>query len=153
VVRCGYKPCGAIHRSESQGSEVRWLWSKEEQVNALKAATRFYKLRSSWLGDGGEPVSIELAEKRTQVCSTCPFNNPSRPIWEALTSTISKQLRLKMDMNLHARGESNVHICDKCDCYLPLKTWAPIQFVNTTTNMEDLPPWCWVTSESVLLPK
>lgn len=122
-------------------------------MNALKAATRFYKLRSSWLGDGGEPVSIELAEKRTQICSTCPFNNPSRPIWEALTSTISKQLRLKMDMNLHVRGESNVHICDKCGCYLPLKVLVPIKHVIDTTDMHDLPCWCWCSSESVTIPK
>lgn len=117
-------------------------------MNPFKAAVRAYKLRSSWLGDGGDPMPASLANKRSEICLKCQFNNPARPIWEAIASEVSKLMRLKLELNLHVEQEEHLHVCDKCDCYLPLKVWVPIKHISATTDTNEMPEWCWCRTES-----
>lgn len=123
-------------------------------MNPLRAAVNFYKLKSSWLGDGGQPVEQQLAQRRTEVCLKCP-QNQEMPIWETLAAPqatqLRKQLQLKAKMQLAVQGESGLHTCKTCLCILALKVWCPIQRVLEVTELNDLHPNCWILSESKAL--
>ncbi len=119
-------------------------------MNPLAAALRYYHLRSSWLGDGGQPVPLATAQQRTNICLQCP-QNTNQPLWESLTQPIANQLRrqiqLKAQMQLAVQGEDGLHSCKACDCVLSLKVWAPLRRVKETTPLEKLQqqgPRCWI---------
>lgn len=119
-------------------------------MNFIKTAFRYYRLRSSWLGDGGQPVASSLAHARAAVCNQCPKHDTGRPFWETLTAMVSNELRgqlkIKDDLNLKL-PDPQPHICGACDCYLPLKVWAPIDRILETTDSAELDPKCWILTE------
>ncbi len=121
-------------------------------IRPLKAAIRFYHLRASWLGDGGQPVPQAQASARAAICCQCPLNNRSRPLWqwiaERASADLRQQVELKASMKLHARDEDLLGVCDGCDCLLSLKVWAPLKQVLATTPLEPLHPACWIRVEA-----
>lgn len=125
-------------------------------LKTLKAALRFYRLRSGWLGDGGQPVPQALANQRTATCCQCRLNNRERPVWQWLAEHASAELRqqveLKAQMKLVARDEDLLGVCDGCDCLLSLKVWVPLDRVIATTPLEKLASGCWITQEKAKLP-
>lgn len=120
-------------------------------MKTLKAAIRYYNLRASWLGDGGQPVPVAQAQQRADTCIACPLNNSDRKVWELFTATASKelhhQINLKAQMELHVKDEDKLHVCDACDCYLGLKVWSPLVHILATTPTDNLHADCWVRKE------
>ncbi len=123
------------------------------KVNALKAAISYYRLRASWLGDGGAPVPLTLATSRSLVCLKCPLNE-KMPLWEVLTTIaathLRKQLALKASMQLAVPGEDGLHTCKACLCHLPSKVFVPIKHIKETMPLEALSALherCWILAE------
>lgn len=119
----------------------------------VKRATEFYALRKSWLGEGGKPVPPDHAQRRADVCLTCP-NNQEKPIYEIFAGTIAntviRQLRLKDEMALRVRREECLHVCSVCLCILKLKVHTPLKFILESTSLEGLHeqnPRCWILTE------
>lgn len=104
-------------------------------------------MRASWLGDGGQPVPLAQANARAAICFTCPRHGTNRVKWEALSSTVADQLRLKLGLDLHVDRESELHVCGVCDCYLPLKVWTPLEHILTSSDTRGLPRECWIITE------
>jgi len=116
-------------------------------MNPLSAALRFWKLRSSWLGDGGQPVPQTVANTRASICLTCP-KNQLMPLWENLTTpvanTLRKQIQLKAQMQLVVPGEDGLHSCKVCGCVNSLAVWCPDQRIRETLHeLDGYPPHCW----------
>lgn len=118
-------------------------------MNPIAAATRAYKLRSSWLGDGGQPVPVPLANARAAICLHCPLN--SSKAWESIAGDVMSWAlrvnRFKEQMHLHSDEEKKLHICDACSCVLRLKVWVPLEHVVETTPLEKLDQKCWILAE------
>lgn len=121
-----------------------------QEMNILKKAIDLYNLRTDWLGAGGQPVPLEQAQARADVCLKCPMNQ-ERPIYEMFTGkvarTILSQIQLKDKMGLKVRNEASLHVCQACQCILKLKVQAPLKFIVENTPTDDLHPDCWISSE------
>ena len=120
-------------------------------MNPLKAATRVYKLRASWLGDGGEPVPTPQAIARAEVCLACQFNQAR--LWEGIARTaVSWALgidHLRAELKLSTGNETGLHVCAKCDCVLRCKVWVPLKHaVLSVDRITDLPDHCWLYKEA-----
>lgn len=124
-------------------------------MNPFRAALRFHRLRTLWLGSGGHPVPSHQSQSRASVCLGCSLNKPQgiREFFtEAAALTLTRQIELKSGMQLSVVGEEDLHICDACSCYLPLKAHAPIEHILATTDLSELPAWCWILAEKAVLP-
>lgn len=108
-----------------------------------------------WLGDGLNPVEVELANKRASVCVDCPMNQTGN-LWQRLTSMAAKQLKglieLKQRMKLKTDHDSKLQTCVACDCLLELKVHAPIENIRDNLPPEvraelAKAPNCWVINE------
>lgn len=128
---------------------------KETQIvnllRAFAAAKRFYQAKRDWLGDGGEVVPRSQAQRRADVCKTCP-KNVDKPLWGFLTTfeitSLSLQLRVKDDLGLKLDGEDRLHICDVCDCNLKLKPWQPLTYaLASSPPLDEFPAHCWMVSD------
>lgn len=120
-------------------------------MNILKSAKRYFKMRSSWVGEGLDPVVPERANSRAAICENCP-RHERRPFYEVLTAIacaeIQSQLSVKRQMNLKVENEDKLHICGVCSCYLPLKVWVPIQHIEVSTEPgTEFAPGCWIPKE------
>ena len=107
----------------------------------------------SWLGAGGQPVSIEKAEHRASFCVGCPLNTHGK-WWEnaktPIAAMIRKILALKAHQKLSVSQEEQLFMCSACGCALRLKVFAPIKHIsdNLTPEMLDkLDENCWIRKE------
>ena len=120
-------------------------------MNLLARALSFWKLRASWLGDGGQPVPQALANARSAICLTCPKNQPN-PIREALLRpAVNQLLPMKAQMQLAVPGEDGLRVCQGCECLLVWKVWVPLPHILATTERAELSqanPRCWILSET-----
>lgn len=117
------------------------------------SVANFLAIRSAWLGDGGQPVTPELAQARANVCLKCP-KNKKMGFYEGVAKPVAhllrRQIELKSQMLLSVEGEDKLHVCDVCGCILKLKIHCPIKYIEETTPDEDIPkfdPMCWIPKE------
>lgn len=124
-------------------------------MNPLRAAISLYRLRADWLGEGGEPVALTLANERAKVCLTCPKNQPNPILEKALRPVLAKLLRLQAQMQPEGNAVPGLHICSACDCLLQAKVHVPLKHILATTPLEKLQqenPRCFILQERDLLP-
>lgn len=101
---------------------------------------------TEWLGSGGVVVDQETAQKRANVCLTCPNNIPSIIVTEAVAMAIKRHLSVKNEVGLRVDGEKSLHSCSVCSCVLKLLIWEPQSNVTaqmTETEKAKLPAHCW----------
>lgn len=123
--------------------------AKEIKTSVIAGVSTYLE----WLGDGGQPVSTELATKRSSVCVTCPSNKKGD--WktfftETAAAAIMKMIGMANDLNLKTVNDDKLGVCDICNCPLKAKQWAPIQHIRSNTTpetMEALPSFCWIKKE------
>lgn len=114
---------------------------------------------ADWLGDGGVPVTPELAESRSMACvygkcgGKCHLNVAPN-WWQRFKNTIAMairfQLALKHKLGLFVSKENDLAMCRRCGCCLRLKVWTPIGYIKshlTDGDLEALPSWCWMKQE------
>jgi hypothetical protein len=115
------------------------------------------KVLKDWLGDGATPVERELAERRALVCVNCPKNIKTR--WwnfpQYLKDKIAEAIRYQIEMKRHLKmevpNEAELGTCDICRCNMPLKIWAPIDYVvqhHGLDKTDDYPDHCWIRIEA-----
>lgn len=124
-------------------------------VQGVKRSATGSRIINDWFGAGGLPVPIEQANKRANVCVTCPLNNMDNDwffgIPKSVAVAIHEQLKVKNQMTLKVDQEAKIGACDACGCHLPLAVHVPIShIVNQTRKSEwnDLPAYCWKVVES-----
>ena len=118
--------------------------------NLIKSAVTFYRTKRDWFGDGGIPAAPELAQKRADICKTCPYNKESR-VWElfagAAAFAVKQQLKLKSELSLRVNGEEDLHVCSACLCILGLKVHTPLKYILESSETGAMHPDCWIYLE------
>lgn len=106
-----------------------------------------------WLGNGGHPVGIALAQTRADVCRKCPQNKEGHS-WLKLTAdtvrAIAEQLQAKAGLKLRVEHEEELHTCAVCGCVASLKVHVPLATILAHTDDETLnafPAACWIPTE------
>jgi hypothetical protein len=132
----------------------QWLGRRlRENVAAVKQYVSGLKVLMEWIGEGGDPVSQELADSRSEVCAACPMNRPGKLadfFAEEASEQIKRQIAVKADMKLQSKREGELGVCSACLCPLGLKVWAPIEHVKKYLSKETeakLDGGCWITKE------
>lgn len=106
-----------------------------------------------WLGSGGTPVKIEVAEVRSKICPKCPHNirgNWFDRLKREAADIIRRHLAAKAGLNLSVSNEYELGFCEKCGCCLSLKVWTPSEHIGNNTDPHELleyPDFCWVRKE------
>lgn len=111
-------------------------------ANHIRRTAAGIRLVADWVGTGLKPVEKEVAERRGGVCVTCPNN--TNPNWiqkldAALAAEIKTLVEIKNDLKLSTIHDKNLLSCSLCDCYMPLKVWAPIEHIwaNSPQSVKD----------------
>lgn len=109
-----------------------------------------------WLGEGGKPVSEELATYRASICAPCRGNQKGD--WQRLLTTqaasvIRGFLGHKHSMSLTTPWDAKLGVCVACKCCLALKVWCPIQHIRDSiergveAKLLNTNDKCWVLQE------
>lgn len=128
-------------------------------MSVVQETAEGLEILSDWLGAGGKPVSPEQAEQRARACAQgdngkpCTFNCAPK-WWEyaklAVAHWITKELEAKNKMGLSVPNESEIHMCSRCGCCLPLKVWTPIDHIRAHLHFDSVqtyPDHCWIKRE------
>lgn len=122
---------------------------------AIRQTSKGLHVIDDWLGVGGQPVSKEQAEKRSQSCLKCPHNRAPR-WWETAKGSIAQAIRdmlsVKNECAMELEHEEKLNICDQCGCCLRLKCWTPIVHVRKVVDqktLSGLPSYCWMKRELI----
>lgn len=104
-----------------------------------------------WLGDGGKPVTLALAQSRAWVCETCPENRAPR-WWELakdpVADCIRSSLEVKNGMSMAVANEEKLSMCRVCGCCIRLKVWTPLRhIIDHTPDTGKFPEHCWIRTE------
>lgn len=122
-------------------------------LERVKSIDRGIEVITDWLGEGGETVSQELAQKRALICMQCPMNRPGSMMVEAVASAIRRHIEVKNDLGVRVSGEENLHECAICLCCLKLKVHVPIEvirrhmFENEEEKFLEANAECWQVNE------
>lgn len=120
-------------------------------IRQIRQANQGRKILHDWLGKGGKPVPIELAQSRADICRTCPRNYPGAWLWNLVTSfAISAQMELKNALRIQLNDEDKINVCELCGCHLKLKVHVPFEHIYRHTHDEHFtafPDHCWMKRE------
>lgn len=140
-------PDNPIPKAEAPGVFSRPLGAVAAAGRAIAAGA---KTLVSWLGDGGKPVSNELAEKRAAICVQCPNNDKGdwlRYFTLPATEILRKQLNFRNEMGAKTSADDQLQVCSVCKCPLKLKVFVPMEniFKQTSPDIQAaLPSFCWI---------
>lgn len=135
-------------------------WQRASQlvgavVAPAKKTVAGVKVLLDWLGSSFRPVPKELAEKRAEICSTCPQNQPGD--WTVtftapVAAMLKLQLGIKNDLKLSTSKDGQLHNCMACSCVLTLKAHTPLKHILDNTDeatMQRLDKRCWILKKDV----
>lgn len=108
-------------------------------------ALRFLRLVKEWLlSSGAELVSQPEADRRSEICASCPYNVPMHgcSVCKGIAAKIF-EIRGK----LTSRFDSQLEGCAVCGCVNQAQIHVPLSVlkVGVTPEMQ-FPPWCWKKS-------
>lgn len=104
-----------------------------------------------WLGDGGDVVPMETAEKRAAICVTCTANVQGFAVTERVAEAIRRHLEVKHALKLQTSQEDKLGTCGICSCALRLLINVPIDRVRsqmTEAEIGQTPRHCWKINET-----
>lgn len=118
----------------------------------IKKAAQGTAVALDWIQSGGDPVPQDLAERRAEVCASCPRNVPGSWYTEApaelLKAAIKGWQTLKgSNFSFETKQGDRVKSCDVCKCLMRLKVFCPLPHVLSRTPPEilaEFPPNCWI---------
>ena len=113
-------------------------------VNRVRQDAVAAKTLAEWIGDGGDPVSPALAERRAAICAQCPQNIIRRKKLETtIAEAIRQQESVRSQIDLRTSNDLNLNTCQSCGCHLKLKVWVPLKHLAPA----EFPPKCWYVME------
>jgi hypothetical protein len=125
----------------------------EGVANAVAGASTLF----DWLGEGGQPVPLPLAQSRANTCLACPHNKPAHGI-ARLTGPIARaihgQREERRKLGRVVVGEEKLQTCAICACHLALKVDVGIEHIvshASNETLKQLPAWCWQVKEATAL--
>lgn len=137
------------------GSQGFWppLHARRSAVGKVRSVAAGVGTLLDWLGEGGEPVDLPLAETRAKICKDCPQNQKGD--WlaiftEPVANKIRQQLSIKNEMELKTSVDDDLKVCKACLCPLPLKVFVPMDQILKHTSEETkakLDARCWILSQ------
>lgn len=101
---------------------------------------------TEWLGAGGTVCGVDEAQKRADICKTCPKNEKGFVVTTAVAMAIKKHLELKNHLKLRVQGEKKLNTCKVCGCVLRLIIWEKIELIRSQMSEEErsaTPSHCW----------
>lgn len=127
-------------------------------VGGAKRVVAGVKAVALWLGDGLKPVEASTANGRASICAVCPQNGDPNFI-ERLSAEgaaeIKTMMAIKHDLTLTTPFDAKLHTCKACSCHLPLKVFAPLDYVTKTMSAatrQGLDQRCWILLEEKITP-
>lgn len=164
----------AQKKTQNQVVAVGRAASGNSFVGHVRKAAAGIGLVRDWLGEGLEPVSQEIADKRAWTCGVrengkgCPKNSASIACQEAraakgetgnpldwfqrveanMANAARTIMDVMLDLKLSTPHDSKLGSCLACDCELKTKVWPPLKHIIENTSAEvmaDLDPGCWIT--------
>jgi hypothetical protein len=114
----------------------------------IKTAARGTAVILDWLTSGGAPVSQELANKRAEICVSCPMNVQGAWFTVAPAELIRDTLEARKDLKLETLHDDKLKSCDVCKCLMRLKVWCPLSHIVGQTPqdiMAEFPKHCWIS--------
>lgn len=116
----------------------------------FKALIQGTKTLVDWALNGGQ-VSLDEADRRAVVCSTCPMNQDSQGC-ETCNSEQVADLVAKMAFKGEIPHGRYLRSCAICQCKLAIKVRVPLDIIQR--NMPDdqqnaLPDFCWCKKEEL----
>jgi len=116
-----------------------------EQVKKYANGTR---ICWDWLGEGGQVVDQETAQRRTNICLHCVHNQRGSILSKAVAWSVHEGLQLKNDLELHTQGEDLLGTCEICSCENRLKIWREIDKIRAERlPTEIFPAHCYIITE------
>lgn len=147
-----------IQQSGSPNSpKISPPWDRDKlagAVGVVKKLSNGSKVLLEWEESGLPPVSTEVSENRSKICSKCPLNGKgdiTRWFTVPLSELIRRQIGKLNDLNLSTKYDSLLGVCEACLCPLKLKVHAPKELIRKHTSSEmmaDLHPDCWIRNET-----
>jgi hypothetical protein len=150
------RPDDALKKKHSE-----WIGTSRQPQSLLGKVAAHAGIDTStvedWFGEGGKPVSLELATGRAYICTQCQGNR--KVGWrDLLTIAGAKTLRayfaVKNEMKLSTAFDKDLGMCKACDCVMEFKVHTPLQSIMKTTSIEkvaklqELNPNCWILNET-----
>lgn len=121
----------------------------DELAEKARRLTNGAQILADWIGDGGHVVDRELAQKRADICLTCPKHRVGWGLAEMAASVIKQQVELKNHLQIRVDGEKKLHVCEICGCAMALKIHLPIGRIRLQDEEKRLyPDTCWLLQES-----
>lgn len=123
-------------------------------VANLNTITSGVRILASWVGKNAVPVRPELADKRARICAGCHFNKPlkwSDYVKAGIAKALLSAARLKNKCGYRTASDRKLRECKICLCFLRLKVWCPIKFIEEELSSKDLaafPAHCWIRKET-----
>ncbi len=118
----------------------------------IKTAAQGTAVILDWFKSGGDPVAQELAEKRAEVCVSCPRNVEGA--WyttgpaHLLRAAIKEWQALKgSNFAFETKQGDKLKSCDICKCLMGLKAFVPLLHIVDHTKpeiMAQFPEHCWI---------
>jgi hypothetical protein len=96
------------------------------------------KALAMWLGDGAETVQYLQAQGRANRCLQCPVMIPCPKLEGVAADAVRQMVETKNKLSLRVSGEKALGCCGACSCVLRLKTWLPIEKIQSETNDEGM---------------
>lgn len=137
------QPQSAGHQSENAAAGVK------KYARNTAAGIGLYL---EWFGTG-KPVNKEEAEKRAALCVQCPKHvkgNFMQRFNQLAATEIMTVFGILNDLELHTSKDSQLALCDPCDCPVKAKVWSPLDIILKHLRPEakaGLWEKCWMTNQ------
>ncbi len=130
---------GSYH-CRAEGTEDEWVPIENHgPLVTLSAITGFSAAALEWIKTGHELVPIEEANRRRDICISCPLNSPvggckCSAFYNLVSSIVPRERQLE-----------DLYVCHACACSLQAKANLPMNVVHESNEGRklDFPAYCW----------
>lgn len=122
--------------------------AKKFAANAVAGASLWAK----WFPDG-RIVHTQVAERRAAVCLECPAHvrgNLAQRFNQIIARELHAVFGALKDQQMTTTRDSELAVCDICDCPMRAKVWVPLDLIDQELKPETrakLPASCWIIKQ------
>lgn len=115
----------------------------KQRVIGMHDVVSFLKVLKHWLIKNPSLVPIEEANRRAQICTTCPYNVN---IQGCAGCTNIAGMIFNATGDRETQYDQQLKNCQICGCVNKVQVWVPKETLDQGLSpemREDLPNWCW----------